>query len=234
MTKKEIISFVAISILLLIAMFLFLVIGENLIGYRVNEISPQEGNDVVEVNKEIIDPLITPASVLYKSLIKITDPKLGGVKADLIIMEFGDFQCPYCANLYRDLREAIEESEDRVQLVWKDFPNPVHLQARNSALAARCAQDQGKFWEYHDYLFANQDNLSREIYNKIALELDLNLAQFNKCLDSEEKIELVGEGFGDAQKLGVDATPYLFIGNKSFDYALTKEELNKVVEAELK
>lgn len=178
------------------------------------------------------DLLITAASKLYTSLILPSDPRLG--EGDLVILEFGDFECPYCAQVYPELRKIVNEYPNKITLAWKDFPNPVHLNARTAALSARCAAAQGKFWEYHDYLFANQASLSRETYNKIALELNLDLATFNECVDKQEKISEVGQGLVDGQKLDVDATPYLFIGNKRYDYALTYEELKEVVEEELK
>ena len=166
-------------------------------------------------------------------MIREEDPVRGGDSADFVILEFGDFECPYCRDLSTRLSRVVAEFAPRIQLVWKDFPNPIHLQARQAALAARCAQEQGKFWEYHDYLFANQDNLSRDSYNKIALELNLNLADFNRCLDGNDRIEVVGQGLIDGQKLGVDATPYLFIGNRAVDYAIKEKELRAIIKEEL-
>jgi protein-disulfide isomerase len=203
------------------------------------------GGQLLAPNKQVIepssdeikivegpDPLITPAAKLYTSLILPSDPKLG--HGNLIILEFGDFECPYCAQIHPDLRKIVDEYQDKVTLVWKDFPIPVHLNAKNAALAARCAAEQGKFWEYHDYLFANQASLGREVYNKIALALELELATFNECLDKREKIVEVGQGFSDGEKLDVDGTPYLFIGNQRWDYALTYEELKAIIEEEIK
>jgi len=177
--------------------------------------------------------LITPASKIYMSIIDESDPVRGSGSAQLTILEFGDFECPYCQSVSEDLSRVLVEYQGRVNLVWKDFPSPSHANARTAALAARCAEDEGKFWQYHDYLFVNQEELSRELYNDIALELKLDLARFNKCLDNSEKIELVGQGLTDGQAIGVDATPYFFIGNKKYDYALTYGELRKIIDSEL-
>ena len=236
MSSKQLITFAIISILLLVGIFLFWIIGDFVsldhAAKQAGVVEPQEYG-VNKFKRMQSDPLITSAAKVYKSFINDSDPIRGNPDAKLIILEFGDFECFYCGDLYVRLKKIIVEFDPQIQLVWKDFPNPSHLQARTAALAARCAQDQDKFWEYHDYLFENQDQLSREFYNQIALELNLDLPQFNKCLDSRGKMEIVGQGLVDGQKLGVDATPYLFIGNKRYDWALSTEELRKAIEGEL-
>lgn len=231
MTNKQVIWFAVISLVLLAGFFLVAI----LLSLNLNYTQPlqQEQMQLDNIQRQDPDLLITPAAVLYQSLINESDPVRGNPQAKLIILEFGDFECAYCAQMYEDLLNILLAYQGQVKLVWKDFPNPSHLQARTAALAARCAQEQGRFWEYHDFLFINQDSLSRELYNQIALELDLDLAQFNKCLDNQEKIELVGQGLVDGQKLEVDATPYLFIGNRQFDYALSEDELKQVIQREL-
>ena len=236
MSTKAIITFSILAIILLAGIF-FVSALDYLRDFG------QVGNQAVGTTDQVeegwdfrisdIDPLITPASKLYQSLIRESDPARGNQQAEVIIMEFGDFECPYCAELYPNLLEILVEYEGKVKLVWKDFPIPSHLQARLAALAARCAAEEGKFWEYHDYLFENQENLSRELYNQIALELNLNLADFNQCLESQDKIEEIGQGLIDGQNLGIDATPTLFINNRAFNYALTYEELKSVIEEEL-
>jgi protein-disulfide isomerase len=237
MNSKKVIVFGVILIILLAGIF-FLSALDYLNDFRqpVNQqqiASNGEVEDGLSFRISETDPLITPASKLYQSLIRETDPVRGGQQAEVTIMEFGDFECPHCAEIYPNLLKILVEYKGKVKLIWKDFPIPSHPQARLAALAARCAAEQGKFWEYHDYLFENQESLSRELYNQIALELNLNLAEFNKCLEGQDKIELVGQGLTDGQKLGVDATPYLFVGNQVFNYALSYEELKGVVDEEL-
>jgi len=238
MSRNKIIFLVALSIL---ALMLFFVLIEtiNIINQAGQvEIQNNNNNNNYQQNIEISskqsgDPLITPGSVLYDVLLKESDPIAGNKNSELRIIEFGDFQCIYCEQMYKTLVNIMSEYQKDIWLVWKDFPNPVHTEAMRSAIAARCAQNQGKFWEYHNYLFENQDNLSRELYNKIALELQLNLAEFNKCLDGKETASLVGDGLVDGQNIGVDATPYLIIGNSVYNYALTDEELRRVVKDKL-
>ena len=235
MNNKQVVIFAIISVMLLGG--IFLVSALSYMG-ALSGIESEKAIETVEEEYEFrlsdIDPLITPASKLYLSLIGEDDPVRGDEAAEIVILEFGDFECGYCAQLYSNLVEILNEYQGQVKLVWKDFPNPSHLQARIAALAVRCAQEQGRFWEYHDYLFANQDDLSRELYNQIALEMGLDLAEFNSCVDSQEYIQMVGQGLVNGQELGVDATPYLFINNRKFDYALSYEELRGVIEGELR
>lgn len=179
------------------------------------------------------DPLITSAEAIYQSVIRTSDPIAGNQQAKVRLIEFADFQCAYCRQMQSVLAKVISEYQGQVFLVWKDFPNPMHTEAFTAALAARCAQKQDKFWQYHDLLFANQDALSRTLYNKIALQLDLNLMEFNQCLDGRETAALVGDGLTDGQRLGVDATPYLIIGNSIYDYALEEEELRTIIKNKL-
>lgn len=238
--NNNFIVLVIFSLLLLVIFFLLFFLGDIFnFGEKGTVDEARKTGKNLDSNKQIIfepsstDPLITSVSKLYESMIRENDPVRGNDGADFVILEFGDFECPYCRDLSTRLSRVVAEFAPQIKLVWKDFPNPIHLQARPAALAARCAQEQGKFWEYHDYLFANQDNLSRDLYNKIALELNLNLADFNRCLDGNNKIEAVGQGLTDGQKLGVDATPYLFIGNKVIDYAITEKELREIIKKEL-
>ncbi|HOZ36648.1 MAG TPA: thioredoxin domain-containing protein [bacterium] len=234
MRNQRVIPWAIFSILALVAFFVL----ASGVG-RILDLRMAGNNSRVETDKTInisdniqttSDPLITPGEHF---LLRATDPVWGESTARLTIIEFGDFQCAYCAQMQGVLAEVLPEYGNRIKLIWKDFPNPIHAEARNASLAARCADKQGKFWQYHDYLFVNQASLEREFYNKIALELSLDLAVFNKCLDNKETINLVTEGLGDGQAFGVDATPYLIIGNEVYNYALSADELRQVLDRQL-
>ncbi len=144
------------------------------------------------------DPLLTKGVLIPPVL--PTDPVRGDTRAQLTIIEFGDFQCPFCADIAPVLAQVLA-SYPEVRLVWKDLPNPAHPQARPAALAARCAQNQDKFWEFHDLLFANQAELGDKLYKQIAEVLELDLTSFNSCLASQAYIEVVGEGLAAANNL---------------------------------
>lgn len=232
MTHKQSIT-LATTALILLGSIIFFLLFYSLFSSSTTVNIVDSGNDIV-LSEAANDPLVTSATKVYKSFIRPDDPMRGTQNAKLMILEFGDFECPYCAQIYLDVIKVLDEHRGQVGLIWKDFANPNHLNAKYAAMAARCAADQGKFWEYHDYLFENQSALSRELYNQIALELNLDLASFNSCLDNQDKMKYIGQGLEDGQRLGVEATPTLFIGNTKIDFALTYDELKEVVEYELR
>ncbi len=237
MTKKQ--SFILGSIaLILLVIIIFLLLffslfrvinSNNNIYQQVDELSSNN----IKTNPTVSDPLITPSAKIYKSFIRADDPIRGENNSQLTILEFGDFECPYCAQIYPNLVKLLNEYNGQIKLVWKDFANPIHPNARQAAIAARCAADQGKFWKYHDLIFDNQNILSRKLYNQIAMELNLDLKKFNSCMDNQNKIEIIGQGLEDGQRLGVDATPFLFIGSNKINFAVSYDELKKIVDYEL-
>jgi protein-disulfide isomerase len=161
-----------------------------------------------------------------------TDPVQGGTSYDLTIVEYGDFECSYCADLAPPLQQLLSQYPN-IRLVWKDLPIPGHLQARPAANAARCAQVQGSFWPYHDLLFTNQTLLGSDLYMQIAQALDLNLTEFESCVENQVFDQLVTEAFADVEKYSITGTPYLFVGSTRVDQLVTLEQLQILVEQEL-
>jgi protein-disulfide isomerase len=162
------------------------------------------------------------------------DPSYGNEKAAITIVEFSDFQCPYCLRAMPTLRRIQQTYGDRVRVVWKDFPlTRIHPQAAKAAEAARCAEEQGKFWPYHDRLFANQDALMVEDLKKHAQDLALDAARFNGCLDSAKYAGRVKEGLDAGTALGVSSTPTLFVNGRVMPGAYPYEELVAVIDEEL-
>lgn len=235
--KKDKIFVLAVgALILLIAVFFLWMLGSfTMRAFEAGKgpIAEMTGDIVTADDSGFKDPLITSAQDVYYNLFKTTDPLRGTEEARLFILEFGDFQCPYSAEMDEVLKTILEEYNGKVSLVWKDFVNPIHLEGRGAALAARCAGEQNKFWEYHDYLYANQENLGRELYNKIAVELQLDLAEFNSCVEKQKYVELIGQGLLDGQKLEVDGTPYLFIGDTTIDQVISEEELRGIINKEI-
>lgn len=182
------------------------------------------------------DPLVTKSDLVTSALgipaVLETDPLKGPSQAQLTIIEYGDFECSFCAQLAPVLDEVLAE-HDQVRVVWKDLPNPAHLQARQAANAARCAQAQGKFWPYHDLLFANQDNLGPELYLQIAEVLELELSGFSSCLGAQTFDALASQGLSDANTYNIDATPYLFVGRQRLDRLVSLPELQTIINQEL-
>ena len=154
----------------------------------------------------------------------------GSANAKVTITEFGDFQCAACAEVEPLLRKVLDQYPGRVKLVWKDAPNSrLHPLAQRAAEAARCAGEQGKFWEYHDRLLDQAQSLTETGLSLTARELGLNGSAFAECLESGRATELVTRSLNEALLLRVDATPYFFIGERRISGAISEEELKKLL-----
>lgn len=160
-----------------------------------------------------------------------TDPARGAVDPLVTVIEFGDFQCEACAAMQPVMDQIVAAYPDEVQHVWKDFPIPNdHPQAETAAVAARCAQDQNAFWEYHDRLLQNQATLVLNPWVRFAEELGLNSEQFTSCLQSETKRRLVVEGYFIARALDIAAAPAYSINGEIVTGAKTVDELREIID----
>lgn len=150
------------------------------------------------------------------------DPQIGDKNAGLVIIEFSDFQCPFCGRFFTQTLPQIKSEyidTGKVLLVYRDFPlDSIHPQATPAALAANCANEQGKFWEYHDKIFENQQSMSDANYKAWAAELKLNTDQFNQCFDSQKYLTEVTKDFQEGSNTGVSGTPTFYIGNPQKGY----------------
>jgi protein-disulfide isomerase len=162
------------------------------------------------------------------------DPSLGPASAPVTLVEFSDFQCPFCQRVAPTLKQVKDTYGDKVRVVWKDFPlTQIHPQAFKAGEAAHCAADQGKFWEYHDRLFANQQALQPNDLKKHAADLGLDAAAFASCLDSSKYGERVRDGVAQGSRLGVNSTPTIYINGRVLSGAQPYETFAAVIEEEL-
>ncbi len=157
------------------------------------------------------------------------DPVRGEKSAEVTIVEFSDFSCPYCAEVSGLLKTAVENNKGKIKLVWKDFPLPDHAESLPAAEAAQCAGAQGKFWEYHDKLFAAQNSLGEVLYNNLAVELGLDTVEFKSCLTEYKSRALIQKNFNEGQAVGLDGTPFLIVGAKTHTGVITVEELRQLI-----
>jgi protein-disulfide isomerase len=141
-------------------------------------------------------------------------PVKGKTSAPITIAEFSDFQCPFCSRVGPTIKQIEDVYGDRVKVVWKNLPLSFHQNAMPAALAAMAAHEQGKYWEYHDLLFANQKNLTRDDFIKYAKELKLDVPKFTAALDSAKHKSRIEADAAEAAKLGVTGTPAFFINGR--------------------
>jgi protein-disulfide isomerase len=170
----------------------------------------------------------------YNVEIAPEDPVVGNANAAVTVVEFSDFQCPFCQRVMPTLKKVRETYGDRVRIVWKDFPlTSIHPQAFKAAEAGQCAREQGKFWEYHDRLFQNQQALEPDFLKKYAADAGLDAAKFNTCLDTARYAERVQAQMGVGNQLGVSSTPSVFINGRMVSGAQPYETFTAIIDEEL-
>ena len=171
------------------------------------------------------------------------DAILGDPTARVTIVEFSDYQCPFCRLFWKTTLPRIRQQyidTGKVRLVFRDFPQPGHPQAQIASMAAECAKDQGKYWEYHDKLFFEQDKQGKDVIRfkaddlkRWAAEIGLDATPFRQCLDSSKYKKEVRSDYSYGWNLGVDGTPAFFINGRSLVGAQPFAVFQKVIEEEL-
>ena len=159
-------------------------------------------------------------------------PVLGNRDAPVVLVEFADYQCPYCQKIHPDLEKLQKEYGNRLALVYKDYPLPMHPYAEKAAEAARCAGTQGKFWEFHDLLFAGKKLQPADLREQ-ARTLKLDQDRFDKCVVEGLEAADVEKDAAEARSLGITGTPSFFINGHFFSGSLTYAALHDMVEQEL-
>ena len=180
-----------------------------------------------------VDATPTPQYVRYTIP---TDgfPSTGPANAPITIVEFSDFQCPFCRewqqNTYQPLMAAYP---GKIRLVYRDFPlTSIHPNAFPAAEAAQCANEQNAFWPYHDKLF-NSENLSDDIYKQYAQELNLDMTKFNTCITNHTYDKTIQDNSDFATKIGVDSTPTFFINGLALIGAQPIDAFKQIIDKEL-
>ena len=159
-------------------------------------------------------------------------PSRGNAQAPITIVEFADFQCPYCSRAAGTVEKVMASYGGKVRLVFRHFPLSFHEKAPKAAEAGACADEQGKFWEMHDALFDSQE-LEPDALKAQAQKLGLDAAKFDECLDSGRTAALVKRDQAAGQKAGVTGTPAFFINGRVLSGAQPEDEFHKVIDQEL-
>ena len=152
----------------------------------------------------------------------------------MTIVQFSDYQCPFCSRVEPTINQVMDEYKGKVRVVWRDLPLPFHPNAMPAAIAARAAGDQGKFWEMHDKIFADQQHMDRATYEKYAEELGLNMGKFKAALDAQKGKEAIEADAAAGGKIGARGTPAFFINGKFLSGAQPFESFKAKIDEELK
>lgn len=162
-------------------------------------------------------------------------PSKGPDSAPITIVEFGDFQCPFCGRMERTLNQVMANYAGQIRLVYRQFPlDSIHPYAQKAAQASLCARDQGKFWQMHDAMMNDQRNLSLAQLKQKAVGVGMESGQFDSCLESDKYADQVARGLAAGQVAGVTGTPALFVNGRFLSGAMPYEQLADIIDDELR
>jgi protein-disulfide isomerase len=192
-----------------------------------------------DVRAKYLDELKTKTSVRVmldpprQIVAAANSPAKGPAKAPIEIIEFSDFQCPFCQRADPTVQQVLSTYGDRIHFVYRHYPLANHPNARPAAEAAACASEQDKFWQYHDRLFANPTKLSDQDLKRHAADLGLDTGQFNGCVDSHKLKAKVDTDFKAGEEAGVNGTPAFFINGRMISGAQPFDAFKKIIDEEL-
>ncbi len=216
-----------------------------------NQISEEDLEDAISKLelKLLQNQLPTEQSKLVMKISADNDPVIGNLDAPITIIEFSDFQCPFCARFFTQTLPLIYEEyidQGKVKLVFRDYPiQSIHPNAVPASVASECANEQGKFKEMHDILFGKQNEWSKQetvdalsLFSQYATEIQLEQETFDSCLTSGKYIDEIQKDLVDGQNYGVSGTPGFFVGNDQIGYVQIKgaqpfDIFKKVIDAQL-
>ena len=171
--------------------------------------------------KKLVSQQRPAADVLPKDPINVSkDPSKGASGAKIALIEYSDYQCPFCSRFGKDAFPQLETDfikTGKVKYFFRDLPLSIHAQAFKAAEAAHCSGEQGKFWEMHDHLFRNHKALTLEDLNKYAEEVQLNKPQFQQCLDGGRYAADIRKDISEANDVGITGTPTFLLGTLNKD-----------------
>ena len=166
-----------------------------------------------------------------------SDHVIGAKNAKVTLVEYSDFQCPFCSRHLPTVKQALKDFPNDVNLVYRHYPLSFHPEAQKAAEASECAAKLGgndAFWSMHDELFAGQATLSRSLYTELAKKLGLNTGDFDKCVDGGEMAARVNTDLNEGTTAGVEGTPATFVNGMLVSGAIPYSELKAAIEASLK
>ena len=178
----------------------------------------------------------TPVRVMLEPprlAVAATGAAKGDANAPIEMIEFSDFQCPFCLRANATVTQVLSTYGDRIHFVYRHYPLPSHPNARPAAEAAACAGDQGKFWPYHDRLFANPSKLNPADLKQHAAEVGLDTTAFNACVDSHKFKAQVDADMKDGDAVGVNGTPAFFINGRLLSGAQPFDAFRRIIDEEL-
>jgi protein-disulfide isomerase len=184
------------------------------------------------IKKEAGFVMVLEGPVKPRKTVDATGPSRGNAAAKIVIVEFADFECQFCAKAHETVQGVLKAYGDKVRLVFRHYPLSFHAKAPKAAEATACADEQGRFWELHDALFESQE-LDVDSLKMQAKRAGVDAAKFASCLDSGKTAALVKRDMAAGQQLGVSGTPAFFVNGFMLSGAQPEEAFRKLIDAEL-
>lgn len=184
------------------------------------------------------DPYITNIpnleDIIRGPIICDIDPIIGSVDSKVVLVNFSDYECNFCKKQEEILRKVLLDYNGEVSLIWKDYPkNDTDSISWLASIAGRCAQAQNKFWEYHDLLYSNNDNLSYNKFIQIAQNLGLDIAGFEDCLNDPMTANLVIDNIKEANALDINGIPFIYVNDQEVMGEIDEGDLKRLIDIEL-
>lgn len=202
---------------------------------RADEVVNNNGvvaNNKVVANKPAVVADNNPTNPIDIKVVS-SDHIRGEKNAPVTIIEYSDYQCPYCSRFHDTMKQVMQAYPKQVRWIFRHFPLSFHPFAKKAAMAAECANDQNKFWEYTDAIYANQNNLSDAMISQTATDLGLNADKFESCLSSNKYAAKVDADLAQGQKYGVQGTPGGFINGTTIPGAVPFSQIDTMIKAAL-
>ncbi|MEK7631236.1 MAG: thioredoxin domain-containing protein [Patescibacteria group bacterium] len=165
--------------------------------------------------------------------VESTDPKIGAERGKVTLVVFTDFECEFCKAEVQILKSALGAYQNDVRLVFKDFPLPLHPNSNRASQIARCAQDQGEFWQMHDTLFDHQTELATISLEVLAQQSGTNAAQLQQCLESGQAVARVNAAIAEGKRLGIQEVPTMFVNDEQITGLVEDADLRQVIQKHL-
>ena len=220
------------SVLALVGLFVLLFSGQGQVKNSVLGAAANVNTAVVNTNQgggEVVAPAADLPAVTSDDHVK------GPENAKVTLVEYSDFECPYCASHKDTTDQIIKNYGDKVRIVFRHFPLSFHPNAEKAAEASECAAEQGKFWEMYDKIFAanNAGTMSVEKWKEEAKNLKLNTSKFNECLDSGKYADKISQMAADGSAAGVEGTPATFVNGELVSGALPYDQFKQIIDSKL-
>jgi len=224
--------FIAISIMAFFVVFAVVSFSLRSFDSEIPGTATSEDYAIAGEAVESLDPFITPGpgaeKVLFAPLIDGRDPQMGPDDAKVTIVEFSDFSCQACARQANIIKEVMEKYQGQVRLIWKDLPDTGTV-SYQAALAARCAKEQGKFWQVHDFLFSDPEAFSASL-DKVVESTGLDASKFISCFSAGKFDNDIKRNLKEASALRLPGVPFFFVGDQEYLGAIDREDLERIIQ----